>query len=624
MVTFSNVVTTTLSPGSTISFSIANFIAPPTNQPADSIVLTTYTGSSAIDTCNAYVGGLQPLTIPSTQFIITEVNNAPMVVNQQYTIKFDIITLSIISLADAVVITFPAGTSISNFGSATLGGTISFNQASSSYYGQVLTLYLAGGPGILGSGEIFITVSNFVAPPNTLTTNNFQLQIVSNNYPRMISSNSIQAVTGTLTGTVSMGTTTVNALSAYTFTITTANPITSGGFIVINFPASLGLSASTSAIATGNGLASAPTCTYTAATNSLTITNLNSTSGNIPAQTFTLMINGITNPPSTTTTGTFRLTTYYNGTISAAVDSGTISGVTATAAAIDYTKIVVSSSSFITSDTTVTYYFSFLVQNPIPAGGFVIVNFPTAIVFDLATANNNCQLMVNSGTPTSTPCTAALGTSYVFNFTNPFPSTPAAVGTNLTFAILSAATNPPTTQPVSPFSVSTYYSDGSSIAAAANVSSYSNITIPSAFTTNLISKLSNKNAEYTSYTVTLTQIATLEGGAMIKVVFPSSLLPQPSSTCSINYLGTTTVACGFISNTFRVFSITTAIAGGATFSITFTNIRNALSFAPVSGFQVTTKSSGDLYFYSSSSSTNSVSNSIPTQFAALTYQYSPQ
>lgn len=419
---------------------------------------------------------------------------------------------------------------------------------------------------------------------------------------------------------------TVNVLSTYTFSITIADPITAAGFMIIRFPASLGLSASTSAIASGNSMSSSPSCLYTASGNSLTISNLNSTSSNIPAQTFTLTIIGITNPPSTTTTGVFTITTYYNSSISASVDSGTIAGVTAIPAFIDFTKFLVTSSSSITSDTTVTYSFSFLVQNPIPVGGYVILHFPMTITFDLPTANNNCQLMVNSGSTTSTPCTASSATSYIFNFTNPFPSVAAGVGTNLTFIILNAATNPPTTQPVSPFSVFTYYSDGSSIANATNVYSFNGITTPSAFTTNLISKTSNKNGEYGSYTLTLVQTANLEGSAVIRVVFPSSLQPQASSGCSITYTTTDSVACGFTAgtNTFKVVSIATTILGGMTFSITFTNIRNALSFAPVSGFTVTTKSSLDLYFYSSSVSTNSVSNTIPTQFSSITYQYSPQ
>lgn len=165
--------TSPLSSGTTISFSISNFYSPPSNQPADAIVVTTYTGSSSIDTCNAYVIGLIPQTIPSTQFFITEINDQPIVVNQMVTIKFAITTLFIMSFSDYFVITFPSGTSINNFASAMLGGTLSFNQASSTYYNQVLTLYLSGS-GTLQAGQIFITISNFVAPPSTLTTDNFK------------------------------------------------------------------------------------------------------------------------------------------------------------------------------------------------------------------------------------------------------------------------------------------------------------------------------------------------------------------------------------------------------------------------------------------------------------------
>ena len=135
------------------------------------------------------------------------------------------------------------------------------------------------------------------------------------------------------------------------------------------------------------------------------------------------------------------------------MDSGTIPGVTATAATIDYTKIEVLSSSLVTSDTSVTYYMSFVVQNAIPVGGFVIIYFPTTIYFDLAVANSNCQIMVNSSAAASSPCSATLGTFYAFNFSNPFPSTAATASTNITLVILNAATNPPTTQPIAPFSI---------------------------------------------------------------------------------------------------------------------------------------------------------------------------
>lgn len=484
---------------------------------------------------------------------------------------------------------------------------------------------MSGAPGTLAAGQIFITISGFVAPPNTLSTGNFQIQILSNGYPRMVGYRSIQAVTGSISGNATMGTSTVNALSTYSFSITLSDPITAQGYFLLAFPSVLGLSNSTSVVISSSSMVSTPNTVFSSALNALTINSL-STGATIPAHTFTMTVSGITNPPSTTTTGVFTFTSYYNSNSSAKVDSGTIAGVAATAAAVDYTKIVVASSSPITSDTAVSYYFSFVVQNPIPVGGFVIVNFPTSIVFDLATVSGNCQLRINSSSATTTPCTASLTTSYVFNFTNPFPSGPATAGTNLTFCILNAATNPPTTQPVSSFSVFTYYSDGSSIASASNVSSFSGITTPSNFSSSLISKVSTKNAELTSYSLSLVQVATLEANAIIRVIFPSSLLPQATSICSLTYVGVTTVvACGFTAatNTFKVVSLNSTIAAGTSFSLTFTNVRNALSFAPVFGFTTTTKTALDLYFYSSGSSTNSVTNSVPTQFASISYQYLP-
>lgn len=221
--------------------------------------------------------------------------------------------------------------------------------------------------------------------------------------------------------------------------------------------------------------------------------------------------------------------------------------------------------------------------------------------------------MINSSAPAATPCTATLGSNYVFTFTNPFPSAPAGINTNITLSILNAATNPPTTQPITPFSIETYYSDGSSIANTYNVSSYNKIATPSKFSTNQISKISNTNGAYTTFTVTIAQIAALETGAIILVAFPSSLLPQATSTCSISYQNVTTiVACGLTGSTFKVFGINTVILAGTSFSIIFTNVRNALSFNPISGFTVTTKTANNLYFYSSGSSTNSISNTIPS------------
>jgi hypothetical protein len=246
----------------------------------------------------------------------------------------------------------------------------------------------------------------------------------------------------------------------------------------------------------------------TQSTNSILFTKLNSSSSNIQAQTFTLIVNGIQNPPSTSTTSPFTITTYYNTNLNAIVCTGSVLGVTPTASTLDSTKVIIASSSPITSTTGVTYYISFVVGDDIPVGGSITTNFPSTITFNTGVAASNCQIMINSNSPINTPCTASLTTSYLFTFTNPFQSTGASVNTNVTLVIGNAATNPATTAPVSPFSISTFHSDGTAISNLFNSLSYA-LTTPNPFSYNLLSRISNKNAELTTYTLNLTQVADL-------------------------------------------------------------------------------------------------------------------
>jgi len=191
------------------------------------------------------------------------------------------------------------------------------------------------------------------------------------------------------------------------------------------------------------------------------------------------------------------------------VDSGEIIGVTATVGSIDNTKVVISSSSVVTSDTGVTYSVQFVTTHGIVSGGFVNVNFPLAIIFDIATANNNCNLEINNTASISTPCIVTQTLNhYIVNFTNPFPINSVDNNTIIKFSILNSATNPISTQPLSSFIISTYSSDGSSIAILSNSLSFS-VTTPNNFLSNTFARVSNKNADITTYTITVSQIAAL-------------------------------------------------------------------------------------------------------------------
>lgn len=93
----------------------------------------------------------------------------------------------------------------------------------------------------------------------------------------------------------------------------------------------------------------------------------------------------------------------------------------------------------------------------------------------------------------------------------------------------------------------------------------------------------------------------------------------------MNYLGTSTsVACSLTGNTFKVISFSNIIPAGIPFSLSFTNIRNPYSFAPLTGFQATSKTSNDAHFYSRGPNTNILSNTIPTAFNMISYTYAPQ
>jgi hypothetical protein len=254
---------------------------------------------------------------------------------------------------------------------------------------------------------LYITVSNFIAPPSTLPTANFQLTIMSNGYPKMISYQSITAAAGLLSGTVNVLTATVNAISSYAFTITTSNAITSSGLIKIMFATVLKFanqSTSCAVITNSINVVAVPICTFSSLDNSITFSNLNSSSSSIPSQTMIITVNNIQNAPSTATSPSFTVSTYYTSSTSTMVDTGSINGVAATVATIDYTKVVISSSSIITSDTGVSYYFSFVVANPIPLGGYILLSYPVSIAFDLSSVSSSCYIMLNSAAQQNTPC----------------------------------------------------------------------------------------------------------------------------------------------------------------------------------------------------------------------------
>ena len=213
-----------------------------------------------------------------------------------------------------MTITLPTGSTLSSFSSSAIGGTLGINTALTTFTSPTITIYFSGSGNIAAGTQIINVIPNFQAPSSTLATSDFVITFYSSQgFPKMTSSQVLTAVAGTPSGSVSPTITTVNQVTSYVFSITTTGALTSTGSFKITFPTVLSVANTAScAILSGTNMATGPTCAYASLDNSITFTNLNSTTQDIPAQTFTLTVNGITNPSSTQTTGTFSFVSTYS------------------------------------------------------------------------------------------------------------------------------------------------------------------------------------------------------------------------------------------------------------------------------------------------------------------------
>ncbi len=209
------------------------------------------------------------------------------------------------------------------------------------------------------------------APPSTMTSNSITVKIIRNGFDKMIGTGTIRAVASTLTGVAAATLTTVNKITSYKINITITDALSSSGMVQIIFPSTV-IPTLSSGCATliGTSVTSNPTCTFNSGTNTITITNMNSSTVNIPAQTLRFTILSVQNPPSVNPSGTFTSYTYYTSDSNYLVSQGTITGVTATLDIINPSTVSVVPSSYIVSDTLVTYSINFVNGNTIGQSGY--------------------------------------------------------------------------------------------------------------------------------------------------------------------------------------------------------------------------------------------------------------
>ena len=202
------------------------------------------------------------------------------------------------------------------------------------------------------------------------------------------------------------------------------DPISSSGKIRIKFPSTVTIqvTAANCAVVVGTALATSPTCTVSTADNSITLTSINSSSSVIPAQTFTVSIEGIKNPESIGLVAGFVVSTFYTGSDSALTSKGTVVGFTSTSATIYPAQVLITASEYIVNESPITYSFSLKVQHPIPVGGSLKLYVPSVIGVNVATVFGHCEVNTNGISYRATACTGSAHNSShtLIHFSNPF------------------------------------------------------------------------------------------------------------------------------------------------------------------------------------------------------------
>lgn len=193
------------------SFGVNNFLSPPSNQPSDAIVITSYSGTSKVDSCTVYPTGL----IPNNFYSLTIAPISTMTVNSLVGVRFTAVLAVPINQNDYFEIVFPAG---STYTYNSVYG-ISFYALPPTISGQIIQIRHDSSVSrtFTQNSAYILTFQDLKAPPSTLPTDPIVFSVLRNGYPIMRGSASLTAVAGSLTANASMAETEVAKNTSYTF-----------------------------------------------------------------------------------------------------------------------------------------------------------------------------------------------------------------------------------------------------------------------------------------------------------------------------------------------------------------------------------------------------------------------
>ena len=146
------------------------------------------------------------------------------------------------------------------------------------------------------------------------------------------------------------------------------------------------------------------------------------------------------------------------------------------------------------------------------------------------------------------------------------------------------------------------------------------MTTPSTMLTSSIARDSNTNSGTATYTFRLTQNPAMEASSRLLITFPSETQLTGSTACTD--LSASALVCTHLSNVLTVDLGSSVINAQAEFGVIVSNVVNPPSFKSITGFYFLTQTSSGLNRYAELTSTDNLSNSVPSSFQSVSATFS--
>jgi hypothetical protein len=409
---------------------------------------------------------------------------------------------------------------------------------------------------------------------------------------------SIAATVSTIVvSSASMSNASIGLVSNLSLAFTSVNALVSGSSIVVAVPAEVALSNATTC-----SCSIASTC---ALLNSTSIVVTLSAILLVKGSNISIVINGVINPATTTTTSSFAITSYYANT-STPVDTLS-SGLTLTAQPVSLLSGTVSSGSLVVAAAS-SYTLTLQNRNPLPANSYLTVTFPS----DFPTNGTPSLGSFSAGGAPVPGCSMSAVSAMKFNFsTTCFPS---ALLAQTTISILiNGLMNPLSTKPTASLQLETYFNGKLMEFLYAGVTA--TMSTPTALSFASLTPASATANAQTSYVLALTFAQTHYSGDSVVLTIPSSTTLNAGFACTTSTSG---LSLSCFKQAAQVLVITFSSSGSfASAGVTISNMQNNW-YAGSSTFNILTTTNDSTAYYVEQGSA-----SVTVTSAALTVANNP-